>query len=366
MIQRLYSNSRVDRAGEHIGLGHGARDMDAWLLSYEIVSHWRSLHAYPLNAVAMTLKNRALAIDVAAIIPQRLKRYPSIRRKLQRPDKKNMALSQMQDIGGCRAVMSTVEQAYELKQRYEDYAKRSSDRGPELIHKWTKDYVFSPKADGYRGIHFVFKYRTTSKEAEHYNGLRIEVQIRSRLQHAWAMAVETASVRTHQALKSGEGREPWRRFFCLMGSAIAMREELPLVPGTDEIDLYREIRKLASELKVIPLFEGIGHAINILRSGDVPTHHSDDLYLLELDSENREMGYRAFSRRDFVGATAEYASAERRTENNPNVHVVLVRVGDIGALRNAYPSYFLDASEFITLIKEASDKGDGRTPRQSR
>jgi ppGpp synthetase/RelA/SpoT-type nucleotidyltranferase len=123
----------------------------------------------------------------------------------------------MQDIAGCRAVVRTIGQAYRLKQKYENYANARPDAGPELVQKWTKDYIKQPKPDGYRSIHLVLKYRSSRPDLKDFNGLRIELQIRSQLQHAWAMAVETASAITNQALKSGKGEEEWKQFFKLTG-----------------------------------------------------------------------------------------------------------------------------------------------------
>jgi hypothetical protein len=45
----------------------------------------------------MTLLNRARQVDEKALVAQRLKRFPSIYKKLG--DNPNMKLSQMQDIG---------------------------------------------------------------------------------------------------------------------------------------------------------------------------------------------------------------------------------------------------------------------------
>lgn len=95
-----------------------------------------------------------------------------------------MAFSRMQDIGGCRAVVGTATKVDSLVATCEGAAGRS--KGPELIRKY--DYISSPKSDGYRGVHLIYRYRSAAKEKKAWNGLRIEVQIRSRLQHAWASA----------------------------------------------------------------------------------------------------------------------------------------------------------------------------------
>lgn len=269
-----------------------------------------------------------------------------------------MALARMQDVAGCRAVVPSIDHVYVLKRQYENYARSSPKRGPELLWNSTKDYIFAPKDDGYRGVHMVMKYRSANRGYAGANGLRVEIQIRSRLQHAWAMAVETVSASTAQALKAGHGREEWKRFFKFMASAIALKEDMPMVPGTDELFVYKEIRELALDLRVIPLLETVRPAVEtVIAEEKSQVGHPDDLYLLELNAEQNTVGYTKFPKHQYVDALAAYAAAERRNVNDVNIHVVLVSVRDIESLRSAYPSYFLDMTEFIALIREALDIG---------
>ena len=86
------------------------------------------------------------------------------------------------------------------------------------------DYISAPKASGYRGVHLMYRYKSDKKKTI-YNDLKIEMQIRSRYQHAWATAVETVGIFVGQALKTSMGDDRWLRFFALMGSAIAIREK---------------------------------------------------------------------------------------------------------------------------------------------
>src|ERR1700683_2019237 len=136
----------------------------------------------------------------------------------------------MQDIGGCRAIVASCQNVKDLAKSYAD-----SDLKHELAQK--DDYLDCPKDSGYRGIHLIYKY-FSDKKAD-YNTLKIELQLRSQLQHAWATAVETVGAFIQQALKSSIGEQQWLRFFALMGTAIAVRENCAPVPNTPSV--YSEL-----------------------------------------------------------------------------------------------------------------------------
>ncbi|MYE46502.1 MAG: RelA/SpoT domain-containing protein [Chloroflexi bacterium] len=192
-----YSRTRVNAAGK--ALAHDESSCDAAL---NIMRNWRSSHSFPLNALQILTRERALKTDSNAIVAQRLKRQRSIVRKLQEQPKMN--LSQMQDVGGCRAVVSTVDQVHELVDRF-----RTGKSKHELMTD--RDYIYQPRASGYRSHHLVFKYY--SDKSLSWNGLRIEVQIRSALQHVWATAVEIVDTFSGGGeLKAGKGDERWQRF----------------------------------------------------------------------------------------------------------------------------------------------------------
>jgi ppGpp synthetase/RelA/SpoT-type nucleotidyltranferase len=303
----------------------------------------------------MTLRTRAKKVAQGAIIAQRLKRLKSIAAKLSDERNMHMKLSQMQDIGGCRAVLPTVRDVEKLAAIYEvSKAKNPSSRS-KFVKKY--DYILEPKEDGYRGIHFVYKYHTTSKNLEIFNGLRIEIQLRSQLQHAWATAVEIVSTFTGQALKSNIGSEEWKRFFALMGSAIALRERMPLVPDTptDETVLVAELRDYAMALKVEEVLEGSGIA---LRHTEVRGEKNAKAFLLVLNSNEHTVTVNGFS--DLEKASEEYIAIEKSISNMAGCQAVLVSVESLAALRSAYPNYYLDTTAFVLALKRAIKPKLGR------
>ena len=81
-----------------------------------------------------------------------------------------MNLSQMQDIGGLRAVVGSVSRARKLETSY-----RTSNFKHELVS--SKDYIDNPKPDGYRSVHLVYRY--ANERAPEYNGLLLELQLRT-------------------------------------------------------------------------------------------------------------------------------------------------------------------------------------------
>jgi ppGpp synthetase/RelA/SpoT-type nucleotidyltranferase len=263
-----YRRDKVNIAGRALVAAMHA-DWDDWDNSewstYEthlnIINNWRASHAYPLLVMRTTLGNYAKTIDQGALVAQRIKRLVSIGTKLDREPR--MKLTQMQDIGGCRAVVAT---AAHLKELVEKYAQSSIKHKRATID----DYVQKPRRSGYRGIHIVYRYHSDKLAKQAYEDLKIEMQLRSQYQHAWATAVETVGTFIGQALKSSMGPDRWLRFFQLMGSVIAIREGTPMVPetGCDSASLYDELNFQANSLSVSHTLARFSDALQTLPRSD--------------------------------------------------------------------------------------------------
>lgn len=349
--KRWYSKGRIDRAGsELITLPPTDPKMDETL---EVINNWRACHGFPLQSIKMTLLKRAKTVSPNAIIAQRLKRLHSISVKLR--DNPNMKLSQMQDMGGCRAVLRTMAQVDRLVQVYEKSRSKNPVGRPEWAGK--SDYITSPKADGYRSIHFIYKYRSLVRDKRIYNDQRIEIQIRTALQHAWATAVEIAQTFTGQAMKSKvkTANATWLRFFALMGSAIAMREKRPLVPNTptNKAELVEELRATAKDQNILQCLVAWGNTIKLLeKETDTPLRDFPNpyMFLLNLDTKKEALTVTAFRKDQLKDAEARYLIAEK--QSGESTQVVLVSVESLGALRKAYPNYFADTTDFVAAVRQ--------------
>lgn len=346
-IEPIYSKGQVDRAGLQLfgaDADHLSNAIEAVLKvdnAYDIIGNWRSAHNYPLNIFQTGLRRRARKIDANCIVAQRIKRISSIHAKISRYP--TMRLSMMQDIGGCRAIMNNVADVRTLVESY-----KQSD----LKHVLTQEdnYIDAPKVSGYRGVHLIYRYH--SDKVKTFNGLKIEVQIRSALQHAWATAVETVGTFIRQALKSSQGEADWLRFFALMGSVLAIREDTELVPDTPDVVefLQDELLYYVDKLKVESHLQTYGAALKTLENSD----SRDQYYLLELDPSAQQIRIQGYKSNELDQASAEYLAIERNMQ--PGNDAVLVSVDSMTALRRAYPNYFLDTHVFIDAVREVIEQ----------
>jgi len=339
-----YSKSRVDASGKALRTA-GIQEVDPADLA--VINNWRAAHSQPLVTFNMTLRSRAAKVDPDALVAQRLKRLTSIEAKLR--DRPNMRLSQMQDIGGVRAVVSGVGNVIALAEQY---------RETKMQHTLSSedDYIATPKLDGYRGVHLIYRYKSEYERSSAYDGLFVELQIRSRMQHAWATTVETVSTLTGQALKSTlntrRGEERWRRFLALMSSVIAIWEKSPPVPEVpaEHGDLIKEVKNLSKELRVAEILTGWQDAIRRLPTKNV---EGAQVFILSIDPTTKiaqAVGYR-----EPEDAEQAYLEMERDLEAK-GAQAVLVSVDRVNRLRTAYPNYFLDTRYFVSLLNQALDK----------
>lgn len=347
-----FSKRKVDWAGRMLiqrSERHTHRSFEelaAYNQALEIINNFRSSHGYPLHATTMTLRGRLRSVDSQAEVVSRLKRLFSIDAKLRRFDW--LKLSRMQDIGGSRAVLNDVTKVERVMRRFE-YGKTASKL------KRCDDYIGTPKEDGYRGVHYVYEYQSTSEANAIYDGFQVEVQLRSTLQHIWATANEIVSTFTGQRLKAGRGEDEWLRFFALMSCAIAMSEKRPLVPGTpaDEVELLIELYDASARLQVEPLLSGWYTAMNHITE---KAPKGSRVFLLVLDTQERRLRVIPFPTERVAMASEQYLEVEKEMEKRPGLDVVLVKADSVAALRKAYPNYYADARAFLTLLDNILSK----------
>ena len=347
-VKREFGKGEIDRQAALIlpwwDAPIDSEEPDRLGYAWGVLKNWRASHALPLLTFRMGLSKRAVKVEPKSIIAQRLKRMSSILNKLAREP--HMKLSQMQDLGGCRAIMSNIEAVGQL---YQLYRETTDDLFESEGGMKSYDYINNPKADGYRGIHVVGRYRARVQKNQPWNGQRIEIQLRSQLQHAFATAVETVTTFTRSPLKFGAGPEEWRRFFSLMGSALAIRERTPLVDETpsSQSELIKELRDLTKSLQVRRRLRGWTTALRQL-----PKHNITDAnwLLLVLDVDGNTIRVTGYSE---IKEANEAVTALERSPQSAQLDAVLVWVNSAKGLRRAYPNYYADTTAFLEALSAA-------------
>lgn len=327
------SRNQIKKAGKT--LAKGTVDIFEEKRALDILDNWRAAHAYPLQVVASNLRRRTKGRDI--IVVQRLKRLDSIVAKLKRQPW--ISLYDMQDLSGCRVIVPNIDDVYAVGQEYQN---------SRIKHKYhhTDDYIEEPKASGYRGIHMVYRYH--SDKNMDYEGMFVEIQLRTKLQHVWSTAVETMGLYTGTNLKAGEGDPQILRFFALVSSVFALEEGCPTVPNTPSTreELVREIKDVCLHKNILNKLTAIRSATHsIVRQGN-NAHY----YLLVLSFEKQSLFIQEYAEKELELATKAYTIIESEKENF-HLNAVLVSAGSINDLKSAYPNYFTDIGEFVRRIR---------------
>ena len=154
----------------------------------------------------------------AHTVTSRVKKRESLRQKIARPDKSYSELGDVTDIAGVRIVTyfaADVDRVARcLEAEFDIDWENSIDRRAAL----------DPDRFGYLSLHYVAELssdRTALFEYGRFSGLKVEIQARSILQHAWAEIEHDLGYKTREGVPS----EARRRFSALAGMLeIADRE----------------------------------------------------------------------------------------------------------------------------------------------
>lgn len=327
----IYSKSQINKAVKTImDYNTSKEDIDT---AFDIINNWRSAHSYPLHVITSNLRNN----NRNAIVVQRLKRLDSIIGKIKRfPE---MSLYRMQDLGGCRVIVNSIDDVYKVVKKYNTSRIRH-----ELKNSY--DYIVNPKKSGYRSYHMVYKFHSDKKELYNKNML-IEIQVRTKLQHMWATAIEMMGIYTKSQLKAGIGDEHVLRFFSLVSSLFALEENMPIVPetSTNRSALITEIKTINSEHKIIPRLRALKVATNLTTTSGIKNGY----YILTLDYKKSILKVKQYKMTELDKATYMYNKIENgRLED---IDCVLVSASSFDSMKAAYPNYFYDISEFAEKMK---------------
>ncbi len=321
------SKTKIDRAGNALAKDE-FRTIEEGIELEDVFDEFRSAHLQPLTELTIELQNWLTEFDAKYYIAQRLKRKPQIVRKLRRL---KVRLSQLQDIGGCRIIVSENSIVDRL---YKFIKERSLESKAFTVTKVT-DYREKGRDDsGYRALHLLISH----------SGQSLELQIRSQVQHYWAESIERTSVIYGHHLKEQDGDLCVINYFKSLSDIFNEIEHTrkPTTHQTIELDKLRSaaenIIKLSDKNRISESFV------------------NEDIIKTLSDIEARQGGFNnwvfvfdwntgSFTTWDIIdrassSAITAYVNYERQFPANQGYEVVMIGSSDVATVRQTHSHYF--------------------------
>jgi len=271
-------------------------------------------------------------------VAQRHKRKRTIFDKLRRLPR--MQLSRMDDVAGCRLIFRNIKELYDFRGRF--HKARFNHKLRNDLDKY--DYIKHPKETGYRGIHDVYEYDVQSDVGRSLEGLYVEIQYRTLVQHAWATAVELIGFVTESQPKFREGDKRYETAMAFASEILARAYESARGPYP-----------LLDDREVVQRFLEIDHEIGLLRTlqglnaADKEVTENRNAILIFSSAGDLEV-------QTFRDATDALQALFELEKKYPDRDIVLVRADTSDEVRVAFKNYFSDARDFIRMVENGCTK----------
>jgi ppGpp synthetase/RelA/SpoT-type nucleotidyltranferase len=299
---------------------------------FAIAHSWRDAHIGPMRSMRQSMVQRVRHSGHVGITAGRAKRMTSIRKKLKRS---TLNLDQIQDLAGCRAIMADMDgvraMVAELRQK--------------MPHEFVRDYPYidGMRTSGYRSHHMVYRFNGKGDELP-FDDLKVELQVRTRLQHSWATAVEAVGLFRDEDMKAGLGSPQWLRLFRLMSEEFAVMEGSEGSPSRSRVD---EIRALNIDLNAASVLEDMKQATKFMEDY---VHEDSPYFLITYNMTDHTVKVHPESNA-FISSSKLDAEERRIESGESRSKVVLVDVDKMENLREAYPNYFGDVTLFVQHLR---------------
>lgn len=343
------SKSAVRRAGQAISSGI-AKETD-----FDLVDQWRASHGYVINTFQAWLKGHINKQNCHIEFAQRLKRRNTVIDKLKRKNAAGEPLisdvASMHDFAGCRMIFNDIQELQEFR-KYLHSSQVMRNVEHQLRHEPDKyDYINHPKFTGYRGIHDVYRHyprgSNRRQKKKPWDGLLVELQYRTRAQHAWATAVEISDILDGERTKFELDTTERGRFFAIASEIIARRHE-----GITKALLDMPTNELQKELQALENKLGILRRLELLKQFEdeenLQKHNVLNIYRTNDGSLELEVI-------PFATATPAIEKASELEASEESVNAVYVHSDNPKALRSAYRNYFYDPIDFVKIIQSEGE-----------
>lgn len=322
------SKTKIDRAG--VGLAkENYKDAEEWIEHEDVLDAFRGQHLQPLTETTLELQRWLTGYESDYYIAQRLKRKPQIIRKLSRL---SVRLTQLQDIGGCRII---VEKNVDVDRLLAFIEERVANQSSLAIERVTDYRIKGRDITGYRALHVLLSR----------GGYKLELQIRSRIQHYWSESIERTSVVYGYYLKENEGDPAVIGYFQRLSDAFFELESgrEPSAATKLEIDRLKaaseKIIESSERGKILDSFvnESI---IKTLTEKEARSPNAINNWIIVFDWNTG-----AFVSWDIVGRSPEeamkaYIQYENSYPVEKNYEVVLIGSSKVATVRRTHSHYF--------------------------
>lgn len=257
----------------------------------------------------------------------------------------------MHDFAGCRMIFDDVKHLVEFR-RYMHSAAVMKNVEHTLRHEPNKyNYIEHPKFTGYRGVHDVYRHfprgSVRRQEKKPWDGLLVEIQYRTRAQHAWATAVEISDILDGERTKFEMDQSERGRFFALASEIIARSHEnyRRAFVEIETSDLQAELQSLEDKL-------GILRRLELLKQFEdeekLQRHNVLNIYRSEDGALELEVI-------PFKSAAPAIEKAGELEASSSSINAVYVRSDNPKQLRSAYRNYFYDPIDFVRIIQQEGE-----------
>jgi hypothetical protein len=266
----------------------------------------------------------------------------------------------MQDIGGCRAIVKDLSELNKLRDKL---VKSKSTHC--IVNEY--DYL-NPKESGYGGVHLIYSCFDTRADGYPWKKTKIEVQLRTKLQHAWATSLEIIDTLEQIELKTSlDGHADWRRFFSVTGKLVAHEEGAITLDDATLKEHQLEVMELDSTLDARMKLLQFSIGIKALTSKDkkILKNKNTGMILVTISQNNintfidnikdikgkvtpLDVNVKSYKMKDTEKALKDL----NKHELDPDIIIaVLLSASNARTLKKAYPNYFGSTQEFSDFIK---------------
>lgn len=141
----------------------------------------------------------------------------------------------------------------------------------------------------------------------------------------------------------------------MANAAFSIYENSKLHPSFEKIPILNILSQTLEQFEKLEVEKHLKGVTVAIQHIEEKYSNPESYNLVVLNLKKRIVNVRNFKPEQINEANQAYTDCERRIENGEKLDAVLVSTSSLYELKEAYPSYFGDAKEFIKKIEEFKD-----------